>query len=99
MENIVFGEALGEGAFGKVYVATVSNVVMQSSSISTESLNKYVKMGPRHDYYRPTALTMKAAVKILQGKLFQVFADKFSLVQFVILNFHYIHKIFQNTIQ
>lgn len=68
LENIIFGEALGEGAFGKVYTATVSGVVIKSPSVSSESLDKYVKMGPnRNSNYMANNITMKAAVKVLQG--------------------------------
>ena len=68
MDNIVFGEALGEGAFGKVYCATVTGVMLQSPSISCESLDKYVKMGPtRPASFFGSSVIMKAAVKVLQG--------------------------------
>ena len=66
--NIVFGEALGEGAFGKVYCATVSGITLQNTFGSSESLDSYVKMGPNRAA-TPTGsfITMKAAVKLLQG--------------------------------
>ena len=68
LDNIVFGEAIGEGAFGKVYCATVSGVVMQSPTASCESLDTYVKMGPnRQTNLSESGVTMKAAVKLLQG--------------------------------
>jgi len=65
--NIVFGEALGEGAFGKVYCATVSGITLQNTFGSSESLDSYVKMGPNRAA-TPTGsfITMKAAVKLLQ---------------------------------
>eukprot|EP00795_Rhopilema_esculentum_P002628 gene2628-823_t len=66
LEDIVFGEALGEGAFGKVYVATVSGIRMQFPSISCETLNSYVKMGGSSNNIRNSSITVKAAVKVLQ---------------------------------
>ena len=70
LEDIVFGEALGEGAFGKVYVANVSGIRMQFPSISCETLNSYVKMGGSSNNIRNSSITMKAAVKVLQGRSF-----------------------------
>ena len=68
LDNIIFGEALGEGAFGKVYCATVSGITLQNTFGSSESLESYVKMGPNRAA-TPTGsfITMKAAVKLLQG--------------------------------
>ena len=77
MDSIVFGEALGEGAFGKVYVATVSGVTLRCSSTSYDSSDKYVKMGSnRAASFTGSSVTMKAAVKVLQGISFALYPNQ-----------------------
>ena len=72
LDNIVFGEAIGEGAFGKVYCATVSGAMLRGPTPSCESLDTYVRMEPNTPaVLTATGVKMKAAVKIMQGMLFQ----------------------------
>ncbi len=61
--NIVFGEAVGEGAFGKVYTATVKGVTLNYSKTDSRSELNEISLNSE----LPSGVTMKAAVKILQG--------------------------------
>eukprot|EP00794_Sanderia_malayensis_P020181 gene20181-22156_t len=75
ISNIVFGEAIGQGAFGKVYAATVRGVTLDYSSHKDHrSGSSNVTFSNKNTQ---TGVTMKAAVKLLQDGSSQLERSEF----------------------
>ena len=77
MKNIVFGDILGEGAFGKVHSATVSGVQINYGGTRTTSMN--ARNGHGHSFTKDNGITIQAAVKILHSMLSETISKAFIL--------------------